>query len=457
LDYEARERGTSVYLVTENIPMLPRILCDALCSLHGNVDRLAFSVIWELTPEGEKISEKFVRSVICSKAQLDYGKAHEMIVSPEKFVGEVEQDCVAAVNDLNEIAKQLRAKRYENGSISLDNAEIHFEMDENNEIISVAPYIRYDSHFLVEEFMLLANISVAEKLYSSFHFDVDSELSETNSEEKQKNTSNLGDESEDETGAAVLRWHPKPDERKLEEFAKQCEGLGLEVDCTNSQTLHKSIQKIQEEMDGPRMEAILCLATFSMQSAQYIATSGDVPKSTFHHYALNLPLYTHFTSPIRRYPDLIVHRQLGAIVAGEKQNISRSLARSICEKCNERKRGADYASRDCWRLYLNKFLHSGRIFAKGVVIEVNKSGCTVLVPDYDVRDKISLNDAKLYSLSYVKEAKKLTVTFTNSGSLQASVTLELLQLVDVELLHSSVNFCKTISLRLMEPGELEQK
>uniref|UniRef100_A0A7S4HTI3 RNB domain-containing protein n=1 Tax=Vannella robusta TaxID=1487602 RepID=A0A7S4HTI3_9EUKA len=430
LDLEARERGNTVYFVTENIPMLPRILCDELCSLKGNVDRLAFSVIWELTPTGEKVSEEFVRSIICTKGQLDYATAHDMIKNPDAYADDPEMlQCATAIIDLNNIATELRKFRYENGSISLDNAEIHFDFDEEGNITGVSPYERYDSHFLVEEFMLLANISVAEKIFKSMP-----------------------------DGGAMLRWHPKPDPSKLSDFQKQCDSLGLKVDCTNSQTLHESIQQIHKEFNGITMDAILYLASQPMQSALYTASSPDAVENAYHHYALNFPLYTHFTSPIRRYPDLIVHRQLGHIIADEPQTMKCDDVRAISTNCNQRKREADNASRDCSRLYLNQYLRTRRFIESGIVVEVTKSTATILVPDYDIRCQISLVDTEKYSIKYMKASKTLEVAFKDSDTDRKDwpiVALKLLQTVDVELLYTSQNFCQTISLQLAKPGERE--
>jgi len=429
LDLEARDRGNTVYFVCENTPMLPRILCDELCSLHGNVDRLAFSVIWELTPEGKKINEEFVRSVICTRGQYDYATAHDMILHPENYEADPDMhECAEAVNNLNNIAVKLREDRYLNGSISLDNAEIHFDFDEDQNITGVRPYERYDSHFLVEEFMLLANISVAEKLFNSM------------------------------TEGSLLRWHPKPDDKKLDEFVQQCELLGLKVDITNSQTLHESIQKISQDFNGITMDAILYLASQPMKSALYTASSVDSVENAYHHYALNFPLYTHFTSPIRRYPDLIVHRQLGAIISGEQQTMTYDFVAKICTNCNERKREADYASRDCRRLYLNQYLRTRRFIEKGIVVEVSTSRVTILVPDYDIRDCINLSDSKLYKLKYMKASKTLNVMFKDEKLEESecpSVDLKLLSIVDVEMLYTSANFCHTISLRLAKPGDRE--
>ena len=437
LDLEARDRGNTVYFVTENVPMLPRILCDELCSLQSNVDRLAFSVIWELTPQGKKLSEEFHRSVIKTVDQLDYATAHEMIHSPDKYAEDPKlKDCAVAVRQLNSIAEHLREERYKNGSLALDGSEIHFDLDEEGNVIGVSPYQRYDSHFLVEEFMLFANISVAERLYTPSQ------------------------------GGIMLRKHPAPDAKKLNEFVEQCKRLNLEVDITSSQTLHESIQKIQQEYNGMTMDAILCMASQPMQSAQYCASLVDLPEDAYHHYALNIPFYCHFTSPIRRYPDLITHRQLGAAIANEPQYLKESLVESIGNHCNDRKREADYASRDCDRLYLNQYLRTKTFIEPGIVVNVSKQQITVLVPKYDIRCNIN-SKTNEYDSQWVSNAHELVVTWKsndddnnkddkdendkNKNKKGPSLSLKLLSIIDVELLHTNENFCQTIALRLTRP------
>ena len=444
LDLEARKRGNTVYFVTENIPMLPRILCDELCSLQSNVDRLAFSVIWELTPDGERISEEFHRTIIRTSDQLDYATAHKMIQNPEEFESTLKlKQCALAVNQLNSIAKKLSEKRYASGSLALDSAEIHFDFDDDGNVIGVSPYERYDSHFLIEEFMLLANIAVAEKLHDTCKNGI------------------------------LLRRHPKPDSKKLDEFMEQCKTLNLFVDCTSSKTLHESIQNIKDEYNGITMEAILCMASTPMQSALYCSTSESLPDETYHHYALNFPLYCHFTSPIRRYPDLITHRQLAAAITNQPQYIKPDIIESISTHCNDTKRDADYASRDCDRLYLNQYLRTKIFIEKGIIVSLSKQNFTVLVPDYEIKKQINTKTDE-YTSNWVKTSNELIITWNeeknnnndennnndkNDDNDDKNITkqppqklvLKLLSVIDVQLLHTNENFCQTIGLKLVRP------
>jgi DIS3-like exonuclease 2 len=305
---EARRRSTTVYLIQRVLPMLPPLLCEQLCSLNPGVDRLAFSVIWELTPRGEIVRQWMGRTVITSCCKLAYGHAQAMIdgrfdpeagvngpqtgpVPPTLHGGHAWDDVVDNVIALNGLACEMRRARFDSGALRLDNTKLTFKLDSDGNPDGVLVYESLDANKLIEEFMLLANRSVAGAICRAF------------------------------PESALLRRHPPPNERKLEEFAKMCEAHGLEVNLSSAGALHASLEEIRRATahDGAIADVIRLGATKPMNLAKYFCT-GELlgAPEDWGHYALATPLYTHFTSPIRRYPDLVVHRTLAAALEAEK-------------------------------------------------------------------------------------------------------------------------------------------
>ncbi|KAL3693598.1 hypothetical protein R1sor_007249 [Riccia sorocarpa] len=313
LDEEAQRRSTSVYLIQRVLPMLPPLLCEQLCSLNPGVDRLAFSVIWTIDSCGNIRDQWIGRTVIRSCAKLTYRHAQEMI--DDKFYasdserggqespGVVEcpapllhgehswLDVMEDVKTLHEIAKRRRECRFDGGALKLENSKIVFFLDDDGEPYDSMMYQHQDSNFLVEEFMLLANMTVARVISGAF------------------------------PERALLRRHPEPSTRKLKEFEDFCTKNGFQLDTSSSGALHLSLENMRESFqDDPDLFNILTLyATKSMQLAKYFCT-GELKgqEDDWGHYALAVPLYTHFTSPIRRYPDLVVHRTLAAALEAER-------------------------------------------------------------------------------------------------------------------------------------------
>lgn len=312
LDKEAQNRSTSVYLIQKVLPMLPPLLCEELCSLNPGVDRLAFSVVWIMDPEGTILDQWIGRSIICSCAKLTYGHAQEMIDEQSSEMDDEQwqtrlssigaglpllhgEQCwehvVADVRKLHAVAKRRRESRFDGGALKLENSKLVFSLDEDGEPYDSTMYQHQDSNFLVEEFMLLANMTVARVISSAF------------------------------PERSLLRRHPEPNMRKLKEFEEFCTKNGFELDTSSSGALHLSLEKMREEFrEDPVLFNILMLyATKPMQLAKYFCT-GDMKgqEEDWGHYALAVPLYTHFTSPIRRYPDLVVHRTVAAALEAEK-------------------------------------------------------------------------------------------------------------------------------------------
>ena len=289
--------------------------------------------------------------------------------------------------------------------------------------MDIRPYEHTEAHSLVEEFMLLANLSVAKMLTSSLEEGV------------------------------IVRTHSGPDAEKIKELIRQLDTAGHKLDTngSHSQSLHKSIQKIMDNSDCITREAIIYLASNIMSSAEYKRTSFGACKSEYHHYALNFPVYTYFTSPIRRYADVIVHRQLTNVIKGESTptfDITQ-----ICQICNETKKNSDRASRESARLHLYEYFTIRPCgVEKGIVVELRSKSVTILVPKYDVRSRVDF-DNETYQLEF--NTNQLLVKFREAKISEEplrSVTLSLLSIVDVQLIPTKENCCQTVCIKLVKPA-----
>lgn len=281
MDLEAQRRGTTVYLVDKRIDMLPGLLGTNLCSLRSNIDRLAFSCIWEMTPDAQVVNVNFMKSVIRSKASLTYDEAQARLVDPKM------NDAVSAgIKTLNGLAKKLRARRMDGGALTLASPEVRFRMEnDSQDPVDVEMKELKDTNALVEEFMLLANIHVAKAIHNRF------------------------------PDSSMLRRHPKPPANNFEQLIKALEKRGFTLDPTTSRTLSDSLDNATTE-DPYFNKLVRIMTTRCMMQAVYFS-SGTTVEHDFWHYGLATPIYTHFTSPIRRYADLVVHRLLACCIGYE--------------------------------------------------------------------------------------------------------------------------------------------
>ena len=330
LDDEAYQRGTSVYLVDRVIPMLPERLSNELCSLRPDEDKLCMSVIVEMDQQAKVIRHKICRTVIRSNYRLTYRQAQEMLENSLQLKVDSGQ-LREALQVLNGLAKQLRANRFRQGAINFETPEVHFRLDEQNEPIEIFFHNSLDTNHLIEEFMLLANRIVA------------TAIGKVKGENGKVKADNGEVKKSEEAKPMVYRVHDNPDPEKigkLSTFIKRF-GLNLKVS-SNSKTTHKHINALLDDCQGmPCQTLVETLTIRSMAKAVY---STD----NIGHYGLAFPYYTHFTSPIRRYPDMMVHRlvsryllQLKAKCRADKEELEQA-----CVHCSECELAAQMAERD---------------------------------------------------------------------------------------------------------------
>ncbi|RXW25770.1 hypothetical protein EST38_g55 [Candolleomyces aberdarensis] len=385
MDSEAASRGTTVYLVDKRIDMLPSLLGTNLCSLRPYVERLAFSAIWELTPDADIVNVRFTKSVIASKAAFTYEEAQIRKDDPNQ-----KDDLTEGIRLLNSIAIKLKAKRMAAGALNLASPEvkIHLDSSESSDPIDVEQKELRETNSLVEEFMLLANISVAQKIQETF------------------------------PQTAVLRRHmppPKTNFEKLQDILQKRKGLTLDV--SSSGSLAASLDKCIDSEEPAFNTLVRIMATRCMLSAEYFC-SGSVARDTFGHYGLASPIYTHFTSPIRRYADVLAHRQLAAAIGYSPLHPSlhgKSHVERILDVVNRRHRMAQMASRASVEFYVglalkgreerNKASGAGAVTEEAFVIRTFRNGLGVFVSSLGIEGLIMFKndlqqfDAENYTLS----------------------------------------------------------
>lgn len=359
MDREAANRCTSVYLVNRRIDMLPGLLGTNLCSLRSNVDRLAFSVIWELTPEAKVVSTRFTKSVIRSKASLTYEAAQKRLDDPT-----LTDEVTNGIRLLDKFANILRGRRMEAGALTLASPEVRFHLDfDSQDPVDVEMKALLSTNALVEEFMLFANISVAEKIYSTFPV------------------------------CALLRSHPPPSPAQLEGLNRSLARIGAHLEFGSSKELADSLDRIDIPSDPYLNKLVRMLTTRCMMQARYIS-AGTVPYEEFHHYGLATPIYTHFTSPIRRYSDVIVHRLLLSSIDNsvpiDPALLNRSGMDQQCQTLNHRHRMAQQAARSSVELFTHLFFKDRTVYEEAYVVRVLKNGFIVLVPKYGIESIVHL-------------------------------------------------------------------
>lgn len=361
MDAEASIRGTTVYLVDKRIDMLPMLLGTDLCSLKPYVERYAFSVIWEITKKADIVSSSFTKSVIRSREAFSYEQAQMRIDDKLQNDG-----LTQGMRILLKLSKKLRRKRMDAGALNLASPEVRVQTEsETSDPVDVKTKELLDTNSLVEEFMLLANISVARKIYETF------------------------------PQTALLRRHAAPPKTNFEELANQLKiKRGFELRTESSKAVADSLDSCVDPKEPFFNTLVRIMATRCMMSAEYFC-SGTQSYPEFRHYGLASEIYTHFTSPIRRYADLEAHRQLAAAIDYETLDISlhsKAKLEEVCKNINVRHRNAQMAGRASIEYYVGQALKGRIVEEAGFVMKVFSNGFVVFVPRFGIEGLIRLRD-----------------------------------------------------------------
>lgn len=402
LDIEARQRATSVYLANRVLPMLPRILCEKLCSLQPQVDRLAFSVVWQMNADGSLVDgcePWFGKSIIRSCCKLDYGSAQKMLdgtitgdlldewETNRRPTGEnpliSNSSVIQSVKDLWQVAKNRRATRFETGAISLNDVKLVFSLDAMGNPTRFGGYELKDSNRLVEEYMLLANYLVAQQLLRS-----------------------LGP-------LAFLRNHSAPVVRALDTTLGVLSDNNYHLDGSSTKALSDSLEQARLAHGDVKFSVIQAMIIKPMTPAQYIVAGNGADAEAWRHYALNIPYYTHFTSPIRRYADVVVHRLLQHSVTMEAP-FDRSASdvptlmrvyTGVAQNCNDKKMAAKSAEKECDQLFLCAYVkHYGAVEVTGVIMSVGQQSFTVYILEIGLEQRMFLKENNLKGMWNEKES-----------------------------------------------------
>lgn len=369
IDREAFKRATSIYLVDRTIPMLPERLCNFVCSLRPDEEKLAYSVVFNLNDEGEIQAWRLVHTVIKSNRRYAYEEVQEILEGKNG-------DNSAELRTLDALAKKIRTRRIDNGAIKFESEELHFDIDETGRPISVYYKVSTDATQLIEEFMLLANRTVAESI--------------GNVKRGQRKKT------------LPYRIHDNPDADKLENLRQFITKFGYKMKSTGTKgQTSRSLNKLMDECHGKNEQKLIeMIALRTMMKAKYSVHNIG-------HFGLAFDYYTHFTSPIRRYPDMMVHRLLTAYQQGSK-SADAEYYEGLCEHCSEMEIISIQAERASVRYKAVEFMserigqefdaHISGVSEWGIYCEIDENHCEGLVSRRELDDDYYEFDEKSYCL-----------------------------------------------------------
>ena len=370
IDKEAEHRATSVYLVDRTIPMLPERLCNNLCSLRPDEDKLAYSVIFRMDDQARVLDSRIVHTVIRSDRRFTYEEAQQVIETGQG-------DYAPELLTLDRLAKLLRQRRFEDGAIAFDRVEVKFEIDSKGHPIRVYFKESKDANKLIEEFMLLANRTVAER------------IGRVPAGKKAK--------------VFPYRIHDLPDPAKLDNLSQFIARFGYKLRTTGTKTdVSKSINHLLDDVQGKKEQNLIeTVSIRAMQKARYSTHNIG-------HYGLAFDYYTHFTSPIRRYPDMMVHRLLTKYIDERGRSVSEKKYETLCEHSSAMEQLAAQAERSSVKYKQVEFMqeHVGQVYDGvisgvtewGLYVELNENKCEGMVPIRDLDDDYYEFDEKNYCL-----------------------------------------------------------
>ncbi|XP_040081758.1 DIS3-like exonuclease 1 isoform X3 [Oryx dammah] len=381
IDIEARTRATTYYLADRRYDMLPAILSADVCSLLGGVDRYAVSVMWELDKTSYEIKKVWYgRTIIRSAYKLFYEAAQDLLDGNFSVVKDIPEfkdldeksrqakleELVWAIRKLTDIARHIRAKRDRCGALELEGVEVRIQLDEKKNIHDLIPKQPLEVHETVAECMILANHWVAKKIWESFPHQ------------------------------ALLRRHPPPHQEFFSELRECAKAKGFFIDTRSNKALADSLDNANDPNDPIVNKLLRSMATQAMSNALYFST-GSCAEEEFHHYGLALDKYTHFTSPIRRYSDIIVHRLLMAAISKDKKmEIKENLfsnkdLEELCRHINNRNRAAQHSQKQSTELFQCMYFKDKdpeteeRCISDGVIYSIRTNGVLVFIPRFGIK------------------------------------------------------------------------